>query len=228
MMRSVWDNSWFTIPVLVFYIIALALAYQVPYGEEIIHLNAWRDEPFNTLFRLATSLGEPVAFILTGIAALFWRYRFALLIVLTGIVVSPTVYILKDKIGTDRPITFFEKERMRDRLDLVPKEALNSGQTSFPSGHTMAAFALYSVLTLIAGERFRQWGLLFAILSILTGFSRIFLAQHFLADVLGGSILGMFVAWMVWQMNSRMQGKKWRFLDSNLLHVRYHNLDAEP
>ena len=60
---------------------------------------------------------------------------------------------------------------------------------SFPSGHTTTAFALATVLSLhYAGKLWVQILCLF--LACLVGFSRTYLSQHFLIDVVAGSLLG--------------------------------------
>lgn len=60
---------------------------------------------------------------------------------------------------------------------------------SFPSGHTTTAFALATVLSLhYAGKLWVQ--ILCLVFACLVGFSRTYLSQHFLVDVLAGSLLG--------------------------------------
>lgn len=60
---------------------------------------------------------------------------------------------------------------------------------SFPSGHTTTAFAIATYLSLaIKPSISREMTLLF--MATLVGFSRIYLSQHFLIDVVFGSLLG--------------------------------------
>lgn len=70
--------------------------------------------------------------------------------------------------------------------DLLPPD-----QFSFPSGHTITAFAVSTALgifypTLLAG-------LLFCALSVAV--SRILLGMHFLSDVMAGAVLGVLLGW---------------------------------
>ncbi|MEI6411077.1 MAG: phosphatase PAP2 family protein, partial [Bacteroidota bacterium] len=195
---SVSDAPWFFIPVLIAWIVALAFAYEVPYGYEVLHLNAWRHEPFNAIFRFMTHLGEVYGFVVAGICLLFIRYRYALMIAVAGLLNIPIAYFLKDQAATLRPLTWLEQGGLIDQLVRVPGVELASGLTSFPSGHTIAAFTLFSLLALMSAQGNGRWGLLWAVLAILTGFSRIFLAQHFLADVLGGSVIGLLLGNLVW------------------------------
>lgn len=216
-MKSIRENGWFIIPALLFFTAGLVLASRMPYGDEILLLNGLRREPFNAVFQFMTLLGEVHAYIFCGVAALFWRFRYALLIALAGLVTLPTVYFIKETFAIDRPITFFRNRDLGDLVVTVPGVDLNVGQTSFPSGHTMAAFALCSILALILGRKYRRWGLPLALLAVSVGVSRVFLVQHFLADILAGAALGVFVGWLVWQLDKTPFFQRMHFLDQSLL-----------
>ncbi len=212
MKKAFWNNPWFIIPALVFLNAGLALLLFVPYGLEILYLNPLRAEPLNTFFRWITHAGEAPAFFALGLIALLWRIRYALLIALAGLIILPTSYLLKDKIGTDRPITFFAEIGLMDAVALVPGEEMNSGQTSFPSGHTMAAFALFGLCAFMVGRRLP--GLAFTCFwtAMLVALSRVFLVQHFLVDVVGGTLIGLLVALLVWGIDRQFL-HRWTALD---------------
>jgi membrane-associated phospholipid phosphatase len=216
-LKQVWDNPWFTIPALLFLVAGLAAPLRFYYGEEIILLNGLRKEPWNTFFASATRLGETPAFIVAGLIALLFRYRITLLVVMAGLMTMPVSYYLKDAFGKDRPITYFEKNNLRDQIILVPDVRMNGGQTSFPSGHTMAAFALYASLAAVAGRRRPVISLTLALFSILTAFSRVFLVQHFAYDVVAGAILGLGLAWLAVLFNNRLPVFGKAELDTGLL-----------
>ncbi len=215
-MKGIWENKWFAVPVLIFLVVGTFLLYTIPYGDEILFFNAWRVEPFNTIFRWCTILGEVFVYIALGIAALLWRYRFTVLIALSGLFILPLGYALKDQIAIDRPKTYFEKQGVYGDVVVVPEVKLNSGRTSFPSGHTLSAFTLYSMLSLIAGRKHARWGLLFALLAIAVGISRIFLVQHFLADILAGAVAGLVCAQFIWWLNGRAFFQRMTFLDAGI------------
>jgi membrane-associated phospholipid phosphatase len=82
---------------------------------------------------------------------------------------------------------------------------------AFPSGHTTTAFALLILAGFIINRKYALFGLM--LIAWLAGISRVYLSQHFLIDVLGGSLLGVFsalffywyfrkfkVAWMDWSL----------------------------
>lgn len=209
-MRYIWEYNWFFVPIAMFFGFCGVLAILVPYSQELLFFNDLRREPFNTLFQFLTQCGEFGAFILFGIAAFFWKPRYAILIAVVGLLALPVGYFVKDIIGVDRPITYFEKNTSVEQLVLVPNVSLNRGQTSFPSGHTMAAFALYGLLALMAGHRHERWGLGFALMAILVGISRVFLVQHFMVDVLAGAFLGLILSSLVWYLGHQFWPEKQR------------------
>jgi len=198
-MKYIWENNWFFVPVAMFFGFCGVLAMMVPYSHELLFFNDLRHEPFNSIFRFLTQCGEVWAYLVFGLALLIWRPRYAMIIALVGFLVLTVGYMLKDAIGIDRPITYFEKGGIAEQLILVPSLPLNRGQTSFPSGHTTAAFALYSLLSLMLEKERKHWSLLFALLAILVGISRVFLVQHFLIDVLAGAFLGLLLSGLVWR-----------------------------
>lgn len=60
---------------------------------------------------------------------------------------------------------------------------------SFPSGHTMCAFAVASVLF----HANKKAGICATMLAILIGFSRLYLYVHYPSDVLSGAAIGIFL-----------------------------------
>jgi undecaprenyl-diphosphatase len=65
-------------------------------------------------------------------------------------------------------------------------------QFSFPSGHTITAFAVSVALSAFYPEL--ATGLLFCAVSIAA--SRVLLGMHFLSDVVAGAAIGTTVAWV--------------------------------
>jgi undecaprenyl-diphosphatase len=85
-----------------------------------------------------------------------------------------------------------------------PPYASSPESWSFPSGHTMATVLVCGMsvylLMLLLPRRFPAWlaGLALAALTLLVAFSRIYLGQHYLSDVVGGLVagLGWVAAWI--------------------------------
>nr|MCU0348977.1 phosphatase PAP2 family protein [Saprospiraceae bacterium] len=90
----------------------------------------------------------------------------------------------------------FAKQNLTEKLTFVEGVDLHSAATSFPSGHAMSAFALYSLLVFILPSQKRFALPLFA-LALSVAISRIYLVQHFWPDVYAGGIIGVLLA-MLW------------------------------
>lgn len=81
---------------------------------------------------------------------------------------------------------------------LRPYDAINSvvylgfmepGGFSLPSYHATSSFFAATFIS----ARFRQYSKLFFVLAILLSISRIYLGAHYLADILAGAVLGVFL-----------------------------------
>src|SRR5258707_15673863 len=72
-----------------------------------------------------------------------------------------------------------------------------SADWSFPSDHATASIAIVAAFA-VHGLPHRT--LLFALLTLLIGWSRIFVGTHYLSDVLGGGFTGVVAALLVWAL----------------------------
>jgi membrane-associated phospholipid phosphatase len=64
---------------------------------------------------------------------------------------------------------------------------------SFPSGHTTAAFAFFGFAALFLSRRNPLLQVTFAVSAALVGYSRMYLSQHFLEDVVVGMAIGTII-----------------------------------
>ena len=72
---------------------------------------------------------------------------------------------------------------------------ITQGGFSYPSGHTISAFLLYGTLILLVSKRLdgklkKVLIVIFSLMIVLTGLSRIYFGAHYFTDVLGSIILG--------------------------------------
>jgi membrane-associated phospholipid phosphatase len=65
---------------------------------------------------------------------------------------------------------------------------------SFPSGHTSTAFTLALLLALIINKKWAA--IFFPLVAFFVGYSRVYLAQHFVTDVLAGMIVGIISSYL--------------------------------
>jgi undecaprenyl-diphosphatase len=98
----------------------------------------------------------------------------------------------------------------RPRPDLVPHRAVVSS-SSFPSGHSMNAAATYLTLGALLARiqkrrRLRVFILILAaFLTLLVGFTRVYLGVHWPTDVLAGWTAGGVWAFLCWVVALRLQ-----------------------
>ena len=86
----------------------------------------------------------------------------------------------------NRPFYIFQYINRHD-LNVVEGVDLHI-HNSFPSGHATQGFAILTCLALATRGRWLKT--LFLLLAVLTSFSRVYLSQHFLADITAGSAIG--------------------------------------
>jgi len=155
-------------------------------------LNLYHSPGLNSFFFYYTNLGDGLfSIFLVLIFLLLRKFDLALQILLAFLLSGLLSQILKATIISPRPRDFFS---VNDQIYIVDGLTLG-GKASFPSGHTASAFALATSLALFA--RNKMLGILYLVLAILVGYSRIYLSQHFPADVFGGAVIGVLVAFCV-------------------------------
>jgi len=171
-----------------------------------------RRSPFwDWVFVNGTKLGEPIGYILAAGGLIFLRLRYVIFLPLVGFTNTLLTHSLKSWFRRDRPLPFFEDLNLEDMLIFVEGVRVNSGANSFPSGHTMSGFALFAFVAFCAPRK--KWGaVLFFLLALLVGFSRIYLTQHFFEDVYLGAIVGVLVGifWYFVQFGIQSSWLDWR------------------
>jgi len=143
----------------------------------------------DTFFHYFTYVGDWIPFAVAGIL-LFWSFRAAGFIVLSQLVSGMFSRLIKSLWNEPRPLLYFKEHYPNIQLHQVAGEHINLLH-SFPSGHTITAFAFFMALTFFTKNRL--WQVLCFVLALLVGFSRIYLQQHFAIDVLVGSLVGVLV-----------------------------------
>lgn len=191
----------FFIPFFIFMILGGIGLINMEKGELILFFSEHRSVFWNYFFRYFTLLGEAGVYLVGVLVFLFIQYRRAICFPILGILVSVVSYFSKIYFSHPRPALFFTRLGVLDAIPLVPNVLLNGGNSSFPSGHTMSAFAIYTFISLSSSRVSIQF--LFFVIALLVGFSRIYLVQHFFEDVYVGAIIGTFLGWVVFQVQAR-------------------------
>jgi len=152
----------------------------------MININLY---PFGEVFGILTLFFASflVWFMLAGFFA-YWvivsKFKnWEVLHILTSALLSwfLSEFIIKHIVGSGRP--FIEK-------GLTPLTLTIPSGASFPSSHTAFAFGLSVAIYL----HDKKAGFVFLTLSLLIGLGRIFGNVHFPIDIVGGVILGAFIA----------------------------------
>ncbi|HYH07553.1 MAG TPA: phosphatase PAP2 family protein, partial [Thermoanaerobaculia bacterium] len=127
-----------------------------------------------------------VAFLL--IAGVAYRERrwvsYAIAMAIAGLGAGLLAQIVKHLVGRARP-----------ELWLGPMHYAPGSSTSFPSGHTVGAFALAGIL--IFGSRSLGVRALALVLASGVGLSRVLAFRHWPSDVTASAVLGLVTAWLV-------------------------------
>ncbi len=200
-------NPWFFIPYLIFLLGGALALMQWPSGYWVLRLYKMHISEADLFFRYATKLGELIPFLLALLWLLFKQEKskaFSLLGL--AILVASSSYALKTFFAQPRPLNFFREATPPIELMPVNGIDLHEGLTSFPSGHTMAAFALFTLLALFSKKK--KTGILFFFLALLVALSRIYLSQHFFKDVYAGSIAGTFLAILIYALHERFYRRR--------------------
>jgi len=201
-MSLIRDNRLFFICFSLFAIAGAILLQIVPQGQDILFFSDRRSPAGDWIFRWGTHLGEGPAFLSAALVFFWFRKRGALFILLLGFVVMWVSYGTKTFFAHDRPYAWFLQLGQWSQIHPVDGVTIHAGATSFPSGHTMAAFALYSFLA-FALPRKGGWPAVFFLLALIVGVSRIYLVQHFLKDVYAGALIGVFLALAVYMLYAK-------------------------
>lgn len=122
-------------------------------------------------------------FLVAGIAYAERRWiHYAVAMTLAGLAAGLLAQIVKQLVGRARP-----------ELWLGPTHYAPGSSTSFPSGHTVGAFALAGVL--IFASRNVQLRVLAFVLATGVGLARILAFRHWTSDVVASAAIGLVAAW---------------------------------
>lgn len=173
------------------------------------HLVKWfayhRTEAADYYFYHVTKLGEPLGFIIIGLWLWLRSWRKMLLVPVSGAVVTLLSYVLKSCFYHERPRLFLERTGWEGTMGVLDYHLL-SGHASFPSGHSMAAWALFTITAALIRKTWVSFICLWLAASV--SISRVYLMAHFLRDVVAGAVVGfvvgygLYVLYMRWESRS--------------------------
>lgn len=165
----------------------------VPAKDSFIQLNSIHTLYLDTFFQNYTILGDGVFSIaLFLVLLLMERAALAMQVIIAYLFSGILSQVIKHMVHAPRPLALLG----HDGYPYFIEGVTYGGMNSFPSGHTSSVFALAILLSLHNNNKGR--GIAYLVLAIITGYSRIYLGQHFLLDVLAGALLGTVCALFVY------------------------------
>jgi membrane-associated phospholipid phosphatase len=193
MLKILINNRLFFLVFLLWVIIGALLQVFYTPTELMFWVNRHHNDLLDVFFRCVTFLGEDFVWLSLLIFFAFKNYvqkitklkeiKLLVIIWLAKVFVSVS---LKNIFNLPRPMEVYQNSGRE--IHLVTGVQINHWQ-SFPSGHTMTAFAFACFVTLILKQP--KWGIFALFVAILVGYSRMYLFQHFPRDVFAGGILGV-------------------------------------
>jgi membrane-associated phospholipid phosphatase len=188
-------------------------------GDGILYFAERRTAFGNIFFKYFTKLGEEHIYIILVSIFVFVRFRFAILAVLSGLVALLTAWLFKTYFGHPRPFVYFTKLERLAETNPIDGIYLYSGMASFPSGHTMSAFAVFTLVALLFAHK-PIWTFVCFLCALLVGISRVYLVQHFFEDIYLGAILGTLVGILIFWLQNQVPVNELKWIDRSFLHSK--------
>jgi membrane-associated phospholipid phosphatase len=210
------SNSAFFIPYSIFLLCGGVFLICLSKTDIAMHINGCHNVVADSFFKYYTNVGLgwlilPVVFMLA-----FVRLRYVIIAFVSFLITFIINDTLKQIAGTPRPVEVFAQ--LHQSLYLVSGVDLYYWN-SFPSGHTAIAFSLFLVLALCYRSKILKF--LFFIMAFLVAYSRMYLSEHFLADVYVASIIGVTVTLFSYSMGINLAWlNKFVAMDKPLINLR--------
>lgn len=152
------------------------------------------EDVIRILNRFGGGMNPVMIVVFFAIAGIAYRERrwvsYAISMAIAGLAAGIAAQIIKHAVGRARP-----------ELWLGPSHYAPGSSTSFPSGHTVGAFALAGVLV-FASRSWTMRVIAFA-LAAGVGLSRILAFRHWMSDVTASAVVGLLMAWLVTRVSLR-------------------------
>lgn len=168
-------------------ILGLIFSLMTEKAQFLLWLTQFRNPVADYYFYYITKLGEPIGFVICGLWLGISSWKKLITIPVLGVIVMLTSYSLKEFFQFERPSLYLDRMCYEGPLSVLGYPML-SGFHSFPSGHSMSAWAL---VTLVAVLSKKTWmSVICLMLGVSVAVSRIYLLAHFLEDVVAGAMIG--------------------------------------
>ena len=222
------------------------------FNTEINHFLQQFDNPILYWFMVLISALGTIPIVLALVAGITYGVDFKRGLVLVNIVAWTAIFtfIAKQEFNYPRPVdvdstvkTIYYDKTNIDLVDIQPQSFLESfspdllektrgdswDRFGFPSGHTSVQISLWITLFFLFRKRWMAIvGTLFVLLTII---SRLYLAHHFLGDIIGGTAIGLVISfilmavvhWSKYLRTANQQFKSLTLLWLPLLFIPFSN-----
>jgi membrane-associated phospholipid phosphatase len=187
-------------------ILVATLTFLLIYGKtgSFIIINGSYHPVMDIAFQYFTLLGDGMIYVPVVLYCLFFN-KYYLIPVISGIIICTVItQVMKHYVYPEdlRPLSL-QAEKVF--VHTIPDVRVHRNH-SFPSGHTSTAFTMALLLAEVI--RKRSWCFILPILATLVGYSRVYLAQHFVTDVMAGMTIGMISAYLAMLIYDRFKPQK--------------------
>ena len=180
------SEKYFLIPFVIIWIVGLIFwVITDKIGMHLV-LNGFHTSVLDVFFKYFTQVGGWVPCAVGSVLLLFRKWKIATVVLVGQLIATLITTPIKRIIRAPRPSVILSELG----IDFPMVEGVDLHSTlSFPSGHTSAAFAFCFAVALFCTKWWQK--MLCLLVAIFCGYSRIYLSQHFLEDVLAGSGVGV-------------------------------------
>ena len=158
-------------------------------------LTAIRSPFLDHLMVWFTHVGDGLFMCLAFIVFLFIRIKTAIILIVSFLVASGITQLLKHTFFSEykRPYFYLKND---DSFRVISDFTYHT-EHSFPSGHATTCFVLFTILSFHYQKQYLLQ-IAFIIAAIFFAYTRVYLSQHFLQDIVAGSVIGVIVSLFFW------------------------------
>lgn len=162
----------------------------------VLWINSHHQPLLDAICLYGTFLGDGWFIVSICLILFFFNPRMALVLLVTYLLSAAITQSLKHFIFPQyhRPLWYLEASK-QFAYYVAPGTEL-SYNFSFPSGHTTSAFAFFGTLYFFSNTVLNR--LVWIVLAFFTGFTRMYLLQHFLIDTTVGAFIGFSTAFLIY------------------------------
>lgn len=199
-----YKNSTFFSLCLIWFVGLSAVVLLTTKKESFLFINQANHPFFDRFFRLLTFMGDGIFIIALAVLLFLLKYKRLALALFSSYILSGLIaQVIKRLMKLPRPAGYF------DDPSVIHSGLSNSLSkfNSFPSGHTTSVFAAAVIISLYTGKK--SLAVIVFIFACVAAYSRVYLGQHFVEDILAGSFLGVTVGMLCYMAQEKLLAKSY-------------------